>query len=510
MLLLGDCNDHLKDIRDNSIDLIVTDPPYGIEFMGKDWDKALVHTDTWKECYRVLKQGKLAFIMCSPRQDVLSRMIINLQDAGFRTNYTSIYWTFASGFPKAANISKLIDKKFKPKQEYYELAKYLKESREKSGLSQKDIAKYFPSATGGLTGCVSNWENGNNIPTEYQYKIIKHKLMLDDRFDWLIEQETKRYEEAEREVTSKDHAGWNKNIHQWGYKQDFDITKPATEEAKKMEGAYVGFQPKPAVEVILVVSKGKTLTWLDDCRIPYQSEDDKWDPVQIYNDNPLSHAKGDGGRPWIQERIRQGLPTKDAQANEKGRFPANLLVSDDVLNDGKITKSPNSYLRKADGFNANSYGEGMGEPSGKFSKNYGDEGSYSRYFSLDSWAKTFPFLIVPKASKSERNNGLDSIQPVKVNDGRNTPIDNPFQRGETLRTNSHPTVKPLKLMSYLITMGSREGDLVLDPFCGSGTVCIAVHQLHRKWLGIEKNPEYAEIIKKRLMTPLSQLKLTIY
>ena len=48
-----------------------------------------------------------------------------------------------------------------------------------------------------------------------------------------------------------------------------------TEEAKKMEGAYVGFQPKPAVEIILVVSKGKTLTWLDDCRIPYQSEDDK-------------------------------------------------------------------------------------------------------------------------------------------------------------------------------------------------------------------------------------------
>ena len=56
---------------------------------------------------------------------------------------------------------------------------------------------------------------------------------------------------------------------------EIDFTKPATEEAKKMEGAYVGFQPKPAVEVILVVSKGKTLTWLDDCRIPYQSEDDK-------------------------------------------------------------------------------------------------------------------------------------------------------------------------------------------------------------------------------------------
>ena len=96
MLLLGDCNDHLKDIRDNSIDLLVTDPPYGLEFMGKDWDRVVVPTDTWKECYRILKQGKLAFVMCSPRQDVLARMIINLQDAGFRTNYSSIYWILSA------------------------------------------------------------------------------------------------------------------------------------------------------------------------------------------------------------------------------------------------------------------------------------------------------------------------------------------------------------------------------------------------------------------------------
>jgi DNA modification methylase len=78
MLLLGDCNFWLKEIKDESIDLIVSDPPYGIEFMGKDWDKALVSVDTWKECFRVLKNGKLAFVMCSPRQDVLSRMIINV------------------------------------------------------------------------------------------------------------------------------------------------------------------------------------------------------------------------------------------------------------------------------------------------------------------------------------------------------------------------------------------------------------------------------------------------
>ena len=355
MLLLGDCNDWLKEIKDNSIDLLVTDPPYGIEFMGKDWDKALVSTETWKECYRVLKQGKLAFVMCSPRQDVLARMIINLQDAGFRTNYTSLYHSYASGFPKAKN---------------------------------------------------------------------------------------------------------NK------------------------DGSYVGFQPKPAVEVILVVSKGKTISWLDDVRIPYQSEQDQ---------NGAEYGIKQGLHSWNEMKVREGDRKETVLAkssefafegstvtNEKGRVPANLLVSDDVLNNGKITKSSGGVGVGKIGKRV--FGDYRGDVISDSAGGYGDTGSYSRYFSLDSWwAKTFPFLIVPKASRSERGS-----------------------------FNTHATVKPLKLMSYLITMGSREGDLVLDPFCGSGTVCIAADQLHRKWLGIERNPEYAEIIKKRLMVPLSQLKLTIY
>ena len=103
----------------------------------------------------------------------------------------------------------------------------------------------------------------------------------------------------------------------------------------------------------------------------------------------------------------------------------------------------------------------------------------SRYFSLDSWTeKTLPFLIVPKAAKAEKGNAC-----------------------------THPTVKPLKLMSYLITMGSREGDIVLDPFCGSGTVLIAAHELHRKWIGIELNPDYVEIANQRLRPHKEQTRL---
>src|SRR5439155_25915813 len=130
---------------------------------------------------------------------------------------------------------------------------------------------------------------------------------------------------------------------------------------------------------------------------------------------------------------------------------------------------------------------------------YGDKGSFSRYFDLDKWFETtFPFLIVPKASKSERNMGLDKWIEKKVNDGRQTPIDNPFQRGETLRVNTHPTVKPLKLMLYLVMLGSRPSDLVLDPFAGSGTTGIACQILARRFLGVEISTEYCEIASARL------------
>ena len=345
MLLNGDCQQHLKEIQDNSIDLILTDPPYGISFMGKDWDKALPSLDIWKECFRVLKEGKLAFIMCSPRQDVLSRMIINLEDAGFRTNYTSIYWTYASGFPKAANVSKLIDKRGGANLDKF--WKLIKKRRLELGLSTNDIGKYFPSKTGGLTGCYRNWEYGNNIPTVEEYNKLIEVLKLEG---------CPELKEAEREIISREPmtigiGGASKRLG-----KEKIVSLSATDEAKKMEGAYVGFQPKPAVEIILVVSKGKTLTWLDDCRIPFNKETDEQPRIRqgkrkfahgnIGNDNEI-FGKG------------LGYNNGDEYFNQKGRFPANLLVSDDVLNDGEITKSSGGQTRTQFHKESNNFNQGV-------------------------------------------------------------------------------------------------------------------------------------------------------
>jgi hypothetical protein len=240
-LIRGDCLYCLSKIEANSVDQVATDPSYGIKFMGKDWDKALPSIEIWIEVLRVLKPGAFAFIMASPRQDVLGRMIRILEEAGFFIGFTSLYWTYATAFPKAHNISKAIDKKFGAKRE-----------------------------------------------------VINERTM-----------------------------------------PNIKDTIPATPEAMQLDGSYAGFQPKPAVEVIIVamkpcdektyteqaLSNWKGCTWLDDCRIPYATE---------IRSTGECHEYGGGDTP--EKNWKQDI---EKQAHEKGRFPANLLVSDGVLCDGK-------------------------------------------------------------------------------------------------------------------------------------------------------------------------------
>lgn len=108
----------------------------------------------------------------------------------------------------------------------------------------------------------------------------------------------------------------------------------------------------------------------------------------------------------------------------------------------------------------------------------------------------------PKASKREKNEGLDDFDPCQVNDGRSTSIDNPYQRGDTLRKNTHPTVKPIKVLEWLLAeFGPEDLDTpptILDPFMGSGTAGIVSKKKSCSYIGMEINPEYFEISKARI------------
>jgi len=415
----------LKELDDESVDLLCTDPPYGISFMGKDWDKALPDINIWKECLRVLKPGAFAFVMSIPRSDCLSRMIISLEDAGFRVDFTPIYWAYASGFPKAQNIGKAVDKRLGAKREVIGIPQY------PDGSQARKTATDF---------------NGE-------------------------------------------------------YRGQDTITNPATPQAKALDGSYGGFQPKPAVEVIIVCMKPlsektfvdqalknqKGITWLDDCRIPGNKPECKNIPRKS----------------WREMEGRSDIPESTPQVynTEQGRFPANLICSDDVLNDGKVRHRAGNVGNTVKENTHNWVGDKYVE---RIIPN--DSGSFSRYFDLDKWANTLPFLIVPKASKSEKNKGLEGVYWLdgeQINaklyyslrkENEKLPSN---QKHKIAQGNIHSTVKPFKLMSYLITLGSREGDTVLDPFGGSGTTALASKNLGRKCIISEINEKYCEIAMKR-------------
>ncbi|MDF1677057.1 MAG: hypothetical protein P1U44_15185, partial [Vicingaceae bacterium] len=107
-LILGDCLEKLKDLSDNSVDSIVTDPPYGFSFMGKKWDYDVPSIDILKEFFRVLKFG--GHLLAFGGSRTYHRLAVNVEDAGFEIR-DQIMWIYGSGFPKSHNIGKAVDKK---------------------------------------------------------------------------------------------------------------------------------------------------------------------------------------------------------------------------------------------------------------------------------------------------------------------------------------------------------------------------------------------------------------
>lgn len=106
-VLHGDCLELMKKMESNSIDAIVTDPPYGLRFMGKKWDYDVPSQKIWEEALRVLKPGGYLLAFAGTRTQ--HRMAVRIEDAGFEIR-DMIAWVYGSGFPKSLNIGKAVDK----------------------------------------------------------------------------------------------------------------------------------------------------------------------------------------------------------------------------------------------------------------------------------------------------------------------------------------------------------------------------------------------------------------
>jgi len=142
-LIHGDCLEELKKIQDNSVDACVTDPPYGLSFMGKKWDYKVPSIEMWKEVLRVLKPGGHLLSFGGTR--TYHRMVVNIEDAGFEIR-DQLQWLYGSGFPKSHNISKGIDKKYGAKREVVGQYKSPEAKTRKNTISTD--SKYRPNQIG--------------------------------------------------------------------------------------------------------------------------------------------------------------------------------------------------------------------------------------------------------------------------------------------------------------------------------------------------------------------------
>lgn len=222
---------------------------------------------------------------------------------------------------------------------------------------------------------------------------------------------------------------------------------------------------KPALEPITVARKPIAEKTVAENVLKYGTGGINIDGCRVETDEKLKEQKikGSNGGEIYGKYNLEGIYTPSSQ----GRWPANLI------HDGseEVTSL----------FPDSKYTGGSG------GKSKGGSGSASRFF------------YCAKASKKDRNEGCDDLEEKQYShDGRNKPIENAFQRNNSVATNNHPTVKPTNLMRYLVRLVTPKQGTVLDPFMGSGSTGKACILEGFDFIGIDLEEEYIKIAEKRI------------
>ena len=274
-LLHGDCLIKMKEMDDNSVDAIATDPPYGFSFMGKKWDYDVPSVAIWHEAFRVLKPGGHMIAFSGSR--TYHRMVVNIEDAGFEIR-DQIMWVYGSGFPKSLNISKAIDK-----------------------------------AAGAEREVVGYGQKGRNLTRNG----IKGDMLIDSWHQEAIAPEIT----APATPEAKQWDGWGSAL------------KPAHEPIVLARKPLIG----TIVENVLEHGTGGLN--IDGCRVLSGGEHENWNPSFFSNRNgselSVSHIAGSKNRDAAEnDRIMRNAQLDSIKKlNEIGRFPANFIHdgSDEVV-----------------------------------------------------------------------------------------------------------------------------------------------------------------------------------
>ena len=447
----GDSLEILKGMKENSIDSIVTDPPYGLKFMGKKWDHSVPSVEIFEQCLRVLKPGGHLLAFAGTRTQ--HRMAVNIEDAGFEIR-DMIAWVYGSGFPKSMNVGKAIDKAAGAEREVIgsKLGQpgYTTSKSEESGCYGNGLNNSPEKAliTAPATSEAQQWEGwGTALKPALEPITVARKPFKGTVAGNVLEHGTGAINIDGCRVGT---AGGGGN----GLGSHYNCFGNTKNKVKLSE-------PKP-----------------DQGRWPANLIHDGSDEVtELFPETKsgarkagsyeVAAGKGRYGEYGVGEmpevKASQGSAARffyEAKPDEQGRWPANLIHdgSDEVTNAFPYAKSSGHAQIKENmnhaGVDPNVFGSGLGGPSFR----YGDAGgSAARFF------------YCPKANKKDRGEG-----------------------------NNHPTVKPTNLMAYLVRLVTPPGGVVLDPFMGSGSTGKACKREGFNFIGCDLDPEFVELARKRI------------
>lgn len=472
MIIEGDCLEVMREMPSNSVSAIVTDPPYGLSFLNKSWDKVLPPVEIWEEALRVLKPGGIARVFGGTR--TFHRLACSLEDAGFQMR-DCINWMYGSGFPKSHDIGKGIDRKRYDRAQILEVTRWIKSSRDASGASNRDIDEAF-----GTHGMAGHWTSSKSQPAvpnidQIPKLLAVFSMTLDDvpedirHLLWTLngrkgqpgENWAKREKVGEIVMTdsSARRIAVSTSAHDCIVRnRAVDITAPATDAAKQWDGW--GTALKPAWEPILVCMKPLDGTFannaqthgvaginVEGCRIQVSSGDP----------NQRKPSAGNRGANSVF-----GVGGHSGNLKSQGRWPSNVILDEEsgamldkqtgTLKSGKLTAE--NQVNGGFSGTKNAYGTASTGGTLNFESN---SGGASRFF------------YCAKANKKDR--------------------------GED---NNHPTVKPRELMRHLVRLVTMpEGTKILDPFAGSGSTGVACNLEGVEFIGIEMDPDFAQIARER-------------
>lgn len=442
-IIHGDSREKLRELEADSIDAVVTDPPYALVsitkrwgpgcaapykednpymrgstrgFMGKQWDTGETAFDPafWVEVLRVMKPG--AHLIAFGGTRTYHRLVCAIEDAGFEVR-DQIAWVFGSGFPKSHDVSKGVDKA----------------RRRDFVQSAIDLGVSLPGRS------VDDWTHEDHAPGDKWWAAFKAALP------------TETWAAIERRVIGSTVSG----ATAWFAHGQGDVTAPATDAAKQWQGW--GSALKPAFEPILLARKpligtiaqnvlahGTGALNVDGCRV---------EAGDGYTENAVTQGINTAQTSYAPAAVRRTFAP-----SQSGRWPANFIHdgSEEVLAGFPASDGQQRAVTGAERAHRTVNAYGVFNGSRTSAEPRGDSGSAARFF------------YTAKADKLDR------------------------------ALSKHPTVKPVDLIAYLMRLVTPPGGTVLDPFAGSGTAGVAAMREGFNAVLIEREDEYVRDIRRRI------------